>query len=108
MLSLALNLWLHTFFLTNKNNRHVYRLSIGAGRTTHPDLVVTKASLTLLAGLATLGQDSKTVFGHDLLGLGALEGWDTVKESVFGGLLMVEGSALGVTAGREIGIADIG
>ena len=99
MLSLALNLWLHTYFLPDKNNRHVYRLSFGGGRTTHPDLVVTKASLTLLAGLATLGQDSKTVFGHDLLGLGALGGWDTVKESVFGGLLMVEGPALGVTAG---------
>ena len=49
-----------------------------------------------------------TVFGHDLPGLRALGGWDTVKESVFGGLLMVEGSALGVTAGRETGIADIG
>ena len=70
--------------------------------------MVTKASLTLLAGLATLGRDSMTVFGHDLLGLRALGGWDTVKESVFGGLLMVEGSALGVTAGRETGIADIG
>ena len=77
------------------------------GRTTHPDLVVTKASLTLLAVLATPGRDSMTVLGHDLLGLWTL-GWDTVKESVFGGLLMVEGSALGVTAGRETGIANIG
>ena len=107
MLSLALNLWLHTYFLPNKNNRHVYTLSFGGGRTTCPNLVVTKASLTLLAGLATLGQDSTTVFGHDLLGLWAVGGLDIVKESVFGGLLMVEGSALGVTAGRETGIADL-
>ena len=55
MLSLALNLWLDTYFLPNKNKRHVYRLSFGGGPTTRPDLVVTKASLTLLAGLATLG-----------------------------------------------------
>ena len=55
MLSLALNLWLHTYFLPDKNNRHVYRLSFGGGWTTRPDLVVTKVSLTLLAGLATLG-----------------------------------------------------
>ena len=108
MLSLALYLWLHAYFLPNKNNKHVYRFSFGGGRTTCPDLVVTKASLTLLVGLATLGQDSTTVLGYDLLGLWALGGWDTVKESVFRGLLMVEGSALGVTAGRETGIADIG
>ena len=49
-----------------------------------------------------------TVLGHDLLGLRALGGWDTVKELVFGGLLMIEGSALGVTAGKETVIADIG
>ena len=49
-----------------------------------------------------------TVLAHDLLGLGALGGWDIVKESVFSGLVMVEGSALGVTAGRETGVADIG
>ena len=48
-------LWLHTYFLPNKNNRHCYRLSFGGGWTTHPDLVVTTAPLTLLAGLATLG-----------------------------------------------------
>ena len=34
--------------------------------------------------------------------------WDTVKESVFHGLVMVEGSALGVTAGRDTGMAHIG
>ena len=55
MLSLALNLWLHTYFLPDKNNRHVYRLSFGGGWTTRPDLVVTKASFILLASLATLG-----------------------------------------------------
>ena len=49
-----------------------------------------------------------TVLAHDLLGLGALGGRDTVKESVLGGLVMVEGSALGVTAGRETGMVDIG
>ena len=49
-----------------------------------------------------------TVLVHDLLGLGALGGWDTVKESVFDGLVTVEGPALGVTAGRETDIADIG
>ena len=49
-----------------------------------------------------------TVLTHDWLGLGALGGWYTVKESVFDGLVMVEGSALGVTAGRETGMADIG
>ena len=70
--------------------------------------MVTTAPLTLLAGLATLGRDSMTVLVHDLLELGALGGWDTVKESVFGGLMMIEGSALGVTAGRETGVADIG
>ena len=47
-----------------------------------------------------------TVLAHDLLR--ALGGWDTVRELVFGGLLMVEGSALGVTAGRETGLSDIG
>ena len=103
---MVLNLWLHTNFLTNKNNRHFYRLSFGGGQTTHPDLVVMTAPLTLLAGLATLGLDSTTVLAHDLLGLWALGGWDTVKESVFGGLVMVEGCALGVTAGR--GMAEIG
>ena len=59
MLSLALNLWLHTYFLPNKNNKHVNRLSFGGGQTTHPDQVVTTASLTLLAGLATLDRDSR-------------------------------------------------
>ena len=49
-----------------------------------------------------------TVLVHDLLGLRALGGWDTVKESVFDGLMTVEGHALGVTAGRETGMADIG
>ena len=87
---------------------HCYRLSFGRGGTMHPDLMVTTAPLTLLAGLATLGWDSTTVLVHDLLGLGALEGWDTVKESVFDGLVTVEGPALGVTAGRETGMADIG
>ena len=81
---------------------------MGGGWTTRPDLVVTKASLTLLAGLSTLGRDSTTVLGHDLLGLQALGGWDTVKESLFGGLLIVEGFALGVTGGIETGMADIG
>ena len=49
-----------------------------------------------------------TVLAHDLLGLRALGGWNTVKEPVFGGLVMVEGTTLGVTAGRETGMADIG
>ena len=49
-----------------------------------------------------------TVLAHDLLQLRALGGWDTVKESVFDGLVMVEGSALGVAAGRETGMAVIG
>ena len=41
--TLALNLWLHTYFLPNKNNRHFYRLSFGGGQTMRPDLVVTTA-----------------------------------------------------------------
>ena len=49
-----------------------------------------------------------TVLGHDLPGLRVLGGWDIVKESVFGGLVTVEGFALGVTAGRETGMADNG
>ena len=49
-----------------------------------------------------------TVLAHYLLGLWALGDWDAVKESVFGGLVIIEGSALGVTAGRETGMADIG
>ena len=49
-----------------------------------------------------------TVLVYDLLGIGALGGWDTVKESVFDGLVTVEGPALGVIAGRETGTADIG
>ena len=98
----------HTYFLPDKNNRCLYRLSFGGGLTMCPDLVVTTAPLTSLAGLATLGWDSTTVLAYDLQGLRALGGWDTVKESVFGGLVMVEVSALGVTAGRETGMADIG
>ena len=42
-----------------------------------------------------------TVLVHDLLGFGTLGGWDTVEESVFDGLVTVEGPALGVTAGRN-------
>ena len=55
MVSLALNLWLHTYVIPDKNNGHVYKLSFWGGRTTRPDLVVTTASLTLLPGLTNLG-----------------------------------------------------
>ena len=47
-------LWLHTYFLPNKNSRHYYKLSFGGGWTMRPDLVITTAPLTLLAGLAIL------------------------------------------------------
>ena len=44
---------------------------------------------------------------HDLLGFGALGGWDTVKESVLGGVTLLGGTVSGIFAETETHLVDI-
>ena len=44
-----------------------------------------------------------TALAYDLLGVGALGGWDTVKESVLGGVTLLGGTASGTFAETETG-----
>ena len=56
MLALVVKfLWLQHISSLTKDKKRDYKFSFGGGQTTHPDVVVTTASLTFVVGLATLG-----------------------------------------------------
>ena len=90
----------HIFPLT-KDKKRDYKFSFGGGWTTHPDLVVITASLTSVVGLAMIA------LAYDLLGVGALGGWDTVKESVLDGVTLLNGAVSDTFAETETGLVDI-
>ena len=57
-----------------------------------------------MVGLATLDSDSMSALANDVLGVGALGGWDTVKVSVLG-VTLLRGTASGTLAETETSLA---
>ena len=49
-----------------------------------------------------------TALAYDLLEVGVLGGWDTVKESVLGGVTLLSSAVSGTFAETETGLVDIG
>ena len=49
-----------------------------------------------------------TALAYDLVSVGVLGGWDTVKESVLGSVTLVSGTASGTFTETETGLVKIG